>query len=302
MYSVTQTLHASKEKRTKLFSPQFPKKLKAKINLTKGRCTFTCEDDNLIERLQNRIENNENDLQAWTYSLEELAEIEDAFEADEEKKLVGKTILDIGTDCVKPLYVALKFRPDKIIGINEDLSYSYTSDIEQSCKIFAEPTQIRFYNCSLFDNGTLKRILKREKVDKGFDFVLVSKTLHHFRTGECVRKLGKKHDCKDVETEKNCIYEFKEKEIFEKLLTLGKRVVIYEYFDRGETDDDKVRGRGGYFIREEWERMFRYFLQSKYNVKFIRPEGFSLCKETLDNAFSILRRVNTICFYVESKT
>jgi hypothetical protein len=138
-------------------------------------------------------------------------------------------------------------------------------------------------------------------VDNGFDFILVSKTLHHLRTGECIRKLGNKHDCAEVETEKNCIYEFKEKEIFEKLLALGKRVIIYEFFDRSETDDDKVRGRGGYFISEEWERMFRYFLRSKYNVRFIRPEGFILKKKTLNNASSILRKVSTICFYVENK-
>jgi hypothetical protein len=258
-------------------------------------------NDSLIERLQNRIEDNENDLQTWTDSLEELAEIEDAFEVNEKGKIIDKTILDVGTDCVKPLYIALKFKPAKIMGINEDLSYSFTSDIEQGAKLFAEPTQIRFYNCSLFDKETLGRILKRENLSN-FDFVLVSKTLHHFRTGECVRKVGKKHDCEDVETEKNCIYEFKEKDVFEILLKLGNRVVIYEFFNRGERDDDKIRGRGGYFIREEWERMFEYFLRSNYTVRFVRPENFFLDKGTLTHAFFMLRRVNTLCFYVEEKS
>jgi len=53
-------------------------------------------------------------LNTWIDSLEELSEIEDAFEVDERNKLHGKTILNIGTDCVKPLYIALKFEPDKI--------------------------------------------------------------------------------------------------------------------------------------------------------------------------------------------
>jgi hypothetical protein len=258
-----------------------------------------CEDYGIIERLQKDLENYKNDLQTWTDSLEELSEIEDAFEPDEKNKLDGKTILDVGTDCVKPLYVALKFNPKKIVGINEELSYSYTSDIEQKSKLFAE-TKIRFYNCSFFDKETLDRIIKREGIlNKSFDFVLVSKTLHHFRTGECIRKQGKKHDCAEVETEKNCIYEFEEHTIFEKLLELGRRVIIYEFFDRNETDNDKIRGRGGYFIKEEWQRIFDYFRKKNYNVKFIRPEGFLLDKEKPNKVDSTLRKVDTICFYVE---
>jgi len=260
-----------------------------------------CEDNGLVERLlecEKNLENRKNDLQTWIDSLEELSEIEDAFEPDEKNKLRGKTILDIGTDCVKPLYIALKFKPDKIIGINEELSCSYTSDIEQKSKLLVE-TKIRFYNCSLFDKETLDRILKKEKMNKGFDFILVSKTLHHFRTGECIRKQGKKHDCAEVETEKNCIYGFEEHPIFEKLLELGRRVIIYEFFDRNETDNDKIRGRGGYFIKEEWQRIFDYFRKKNYNVKFIRPEGFLLDKGKPNKVDSTLRKVDTICFCVE---
>lgn len=48
--------------------------------------------------------------------------------------------------------------------------------------------------------------------NRKFDFVLVSKTLHHLRTGECIEqnRVGK-HDCKKDETEKDCIYEFDER-------------------------------------------------------------------------------------------
>jgi hypothetical protein len=257
-----------------------------------------CEDNGIIERLQKDLENRKNDLQTWTDSLEELLEIEDAFEPDEKNKLDGKTILDVGTDCVKPLYVALKFNPKKIVGINEELSYSYTSDIEQKSKLFVK-TRIKFYNCSLFDKETLDRIIKREGIlDKSFDFVLVSKTLHHLRTAKCVAKeRDEEHEC--LKTEKCCIYGFEEQVIFEKLLGLGKRVIIYEFFDPNDPDNDKIRGRGGYFAREEWQRIFDYLLSGKYKVEFIRPRQFSLNKETLNNVDSILRQVDTICFYVE---
>jgi hypothetical protein len=257
----------------------------------------TCEDKGLIEKLQKDLENHKNDLQTWTDSLEELSEIEDAFKTNGKPELDGKTILDIGTDCVKPLYIALKFKPKKIIGIDEELSYSYTSDIEQKSKLFAEETKIKFYNCSLFDKETLNRILKKEKVKNVFDFVLVSKTLHHLRTGECKRK-GKKHDCAEVETEKNCIYKFEKEVIFEKLLGLGKRVIVYEHFDPNDIDNDKIRGRGGYFITEEWMDIFEY-LSRKHKVVFIRPEPFPLKKQELDKVEAMLRRVDTICFYVE---
>jgi hypothetical protein len=78
------------------------------------------ENSDLIERLQNRLDDYKDDLDTWADALEELSEIEDAFEKG---NLDGKTILDIGTDYVKPLYIALKFKPLKIIGINEDVSY-----------------------------------------------------------------------------------------------------------------------------------------------------------------------------------
>jgi hypothetical protein len=258
-----------------------------------------CENNGLIERLQERLKHYKDDLDTWTDSLVDLSEIEDAFKRDGKPKLDGKTILDIGTDCVKPLYIALKFNPKKIVGINEEFPYSYTSDIEQKSKLFTG-TEIKFYDCSFFDKETLNRILKKEKVDKGFDFILVSKTLHHFRTGECIRKQGKKHDCAEVETEKNCIYKFEEHTIFEKLLELGRRVIIYEYFDPNKTDDDKVRGRGGYFTREEWNRIFKH-LSKTYEVKFIRPKQFQLKKEILNNVDSVLRKMDYICFYVEKQ-
>jgi len=258
---------------------------------------MTCENNGLIERLQKDLGNHKNDLQTWTDSLEELSEIEDAFITDVKSKLDGKTILDVGTDCVKPLYIALKFKPKKIIGINEELSYSYASDIEQKSKLFSD-TKIRLYNCSFFDNETFRKIREKEEIDS-FDFILVSKTLHHLRTGKCTMKeRDEKHEHQKDETEKCCVYGFEEQKIFEKLLRLGKRVIVYEtFFPQGE-DDDKIRGRGGYFTTTEWGRIFEY-LSGKYKVEFVRPERFQLNKETLNRIDSILRQVDCVCFYVE---
>lgn len=260
-----------------------------------------CKNDDLVNRLSRcdeELENLEDDLQTWTNSLEELSEIEDAFKTNGKPELDGKTVLDIGTDCVKPLYIALKFKPEKIIGISENLSvYSFASDLEQKSKLLTE-TRIRFYYCNLFDKATLNRILIEERIDKRFDFVLVSKTLHHLRTGKCKRKLDKKHNCE--ENEECCIYGFEEQMIFEKLLGLGKRVIIYEYFNASQTDNDKIRGRGGYFTTKEWRRILAY-LFGNYKVEFIRPERFQLDKETLDRVEPMLRRVDCICFYVEEK-
>jgi hypothetical protein len=247
------------------------------------------------EECEKELEKRKDDLRTWTDSLEELSEIEDAFGKG---NLDGKTILDIGTDCVKPLYIALKFKPHKIIGIDEELSYSYASDLEQKSKLFSN-TEIRFYDCSIFDNETLNRILRKEKMEKS-DFVLVSKTLHHLRTAECVAKeRDEEHEC--LEDEGCCIYGFEEQVIFEKLLGLGKRVIIYEFFDPSDTDDDKIRGRGGYFTTKEWKRIFKY-LSGRYKVEFIRPKQFNLNKETLNNVDSTLRQVDYLCFYVEERS
>jgi len=265
-----------------------------------------CENNSLLKKLSEcgkELENRNDDLQTWTDSLEELSEIEDAFEPDKRNKLHGKTILDIGTDCVKPLFIALKFEPEKIIGISEDLSvYSFASDLEQKSKLFTGKTKIRLYTCSLFDEVTLNRIKEKEGISKGkFDFVLVSKTLHHPRTGECVaKKRNRKHDCKKDETEKDCIYKFEELATFEKLLELGTRVVVYEFFDPNEEDSDKIRGRGGYFTAKELEKMFKN-LAEKYRVELIAPLRLHLDKKELGNIVATLRKVDCVCFYVEEQ-
>jgi len=251
-----------------------------------------CEEDS------KKVE--EPDWSIWTDPLEELSEIEDAFELDENGKLHGKAILDIGTDCVKPLYMALKYEPDKIVGINEDFGpYPFESDLKQKAKFFTK-TKIDFYEYSMFDDERLK-VLSIDGKKNRFHFVLLCKTLHHLRTGECVAgERGPKHRCR--EDEKCCVYEFREKEIFDRLFELGERVIVCEAFYPQEKDDDKVRGRGGYFTIKEWERIFRYLLK-KHDVKLIRPAEYSPdsrnTKVELRKIKAKLRQVDYICFYVE---
>jgi len=259
------------------------------------------KDKALKERLLTTLEELEitkNQLKFWTDSIDELSEIQDAFNtnANEKTNLNNNIIVDIGTDCIKPFYIALKFKPTMIIGIDEDL-LPFGSEIQQGSRLLTE-TKIRFYNCSLFDKQKIDKILRKERVDK-FDFALTSKTLHHLRTGQCIaKKRNKKHEC--TEDEKDCIYEFEEEKVFSKLLELGKRVVVYESFAPDEEDEDKIRGRGGYFSAKEWKRVFNYLL-SKYEVKFIRPQLFLSKDEILSNLDVILREMDTICFYIEDK-
>jgi len=257
------------------------------------------ETDQLTKRLLkclDEIDNLNDDLDTWTNSLEELSEIVDAFESEDANGLHGKTILDVGTDCVKPLYIALKFKPEKIVGINEEL-HSSASDIEQKSKLLTE-TKIHFYSCSLFDKENLKKILKTENVEK-FNYVLVSKTLHHLRTGrDCVAsRRDQEHKCR--KDEKCCIYKFKP-QVFEDLLGLGDRVIVYEAFYPHEEDDDKVRGRGGYFTVEEWKQVFEH-LSEKYDVQFIKPKKYRLGKSKMEKVKSELRKVDFACFYVQTK-
>jgi hypothetical protein len=255
------------------------------------------EDNGLVGRLldcQREIEERKDDLTSWTDSLEELAEIQDAFKTKGEYELEGKTILDVGTDCIKPLYIALKFKPNKIIGIDENLSYSYTSDIEQKSKLFTD-TKIRLYNCSLFNKGTLTRIMEKERISR-FDFVLVSKTLHHLRTEECVLK----HE--HQETEDCCVYRFDERKIFGKLLELGRRAIIYETIGRDVKDLDKTRGRGEYFTASEMARTLKYLFETyKDNFQLIRPMNPALNNEKQSKIESLLRKVDTVCFYVQEQ-
>lgn len=261
------------------------------------------ENNGLVERLlkfEKDLEDFQNDLQSWTDSLEELSEIENAFKTDGKFRIRGKKVLDVGTDCVKPLYIALKFKPNKIIGINEKLP-SVSSNLEQESRFFTKPTKIRFHNFSFFNDVMLDRILEEEGIDGKFDFVLVSKTLHHLRTGECIAKdRDPNHKHQKDETEKCCIYRFETQKIFEKLLKLGNRVIIYETFVPQESDADKVRGRGGYFTTTEWEEILTSIFK-KYTVKFITPKKCQLDNKELENMIAKLRQVDYICFYVEEQ-
>lgn len=266
---------------------------------------MSCNADDLVERLlecQKELDEYKADLRTWINCLEESSAIENAFEADERNKLRGKTILDIGTDCVKPLYIALKFEPDKIIGINENLSiYSFASDLEQKSRLLTK-TEIKLYDCNLFDKENFEKILKHEHMQKRkFDFVLTSKTLHHLRTGECIaEKRDPKHEHLEDENEECCIYKFEEQKIFTGLLELGKRVIVYECFLPQEKDDDKIRGRGGYFTINEWRQIFSHLLEN-YKVEFIKPLKFHLDEKELKKMVAKLRQVDCICFYVEAK-
>lgn len=248
------------------------------------------------ERLEKLEDNHDDD---WIIFIDELSEIEEAFGT---KELCGKTILDIGTYGIKPLYIALKYKPMKIIGINEEVD-SEAAIIEQKSKLFLK-TEIKFYDCSFFNQAKLQKIIKKEELPEekpNFDFVLVSKTLHHLRSGPCIAKgRDPEHCCNEVE--KGCIYEFNKEEIFERLLCLGKRLIVYEAFFPGEKDDDKERGRGEYFTTCEWKQIFEFLERSeKYRVKLIQPTELDLNKEGLMKMDAILRQVETLCFYVETR-
>lgn len=261
------------------------------------------EKDDLNKRLTEQLldceEEKKSDLDTWTFALKELSEIEDAFKTNENEEfdLRGKTILDIGTDAVKPLYLALKFSPSKIIGINDGL-LSIAPEIETQSKLFTK-TKIGFHDCNFFNEETLKRIWAQEGIVGKFDFVLISKTLHHLRAKECIAKeRDPEHKCS--EDEKCCIYGFDEQVVFNRLFELGKRVIVYEYFDPTETDDDKQRGQGGYFTAKEWARIFRY-LSENFEVQFIRPKRLLIDKKAFCEIAPILRQVDTLCFYLENK-
>lgn len=143
----------------------------------------------------------------------------------------------------------------------------------------------------------LKKSVKQEGIVDKFDFVIISKTLHHLRTKECIAKTrDPKHEC--TEDENCCTYGFDEQAIFKRLLELGKRVVVNEFFNSTEPDDDKERGQGGYFTANEWVRIFRY-LSENYEVQLVRPKWLQIGKNESCKIEPIVRQVDTLCFYVE---
>jgi hypothetical protein len=81
-------------------------------------CSNNEENEETFQRLLklfDEVDYLKDDLETWTDALEELSEIEEAFETNGSYDLCEKTILDVGTDAVKPLYIALKLKPKKIV-------------------------------------------------------------------------------------------------------------------------------------------------------------------------------------------
>ena len=259
------------------------------------------EKDNLNRKLtekhlelEEEIATLKDETKIWTDAITELSDLEDAFKTNGKIEMQGKTVLDVGTDSVKPLYLAMKYKPTKIIGINECGFRTFELEIESGSKSLTE-TEIRLYNCSLFDDVALNRIREKEGISGKFNFVLVSKTLHHLRTDECVEK----HECQ--EDEECCKYGFNAEFVFEKLLSFGERVIIYDPIKTDE-DLDKTRGRGENFTKNELLPVFKYLSENeKLKVKFIRPQMFDLDKTTLDRVEPMLRQVEPLCFYLENK-
>jgi len=245
-----------------------------------------------VERGECEAESEEEDWELWTNPLEELGDMVDVFEAS---KLKGKTVLDVGTDCVKPLYIALKYEPHKIIGITLNKP-RFAGNIAEDSSLLTK-TEIHFYTCDFLDDDKLAKILKKVNIEGKFDFILVSKTLHHLRTGKCrASERGGEH--KYRKDEKYCIYEFKKEEIFERFFQYGEKVIVYEWYDPNATDDDKVRGKGGHFTIAEWNEILTY-LSTNYRVELFKPKRCHLTDKELGNAMEEIRLRDDICFCVE---
>jgi len=252
----------------------------------------TCESKGKEDWEEESEEENWEDWELWTNPIEELGDIVDVFEIE---GLKGKTILDVGTDCVKPLYIALKYEPHKIIGITLDKP-RFAGNIAEDSRLLTK-TEIHFFVCDFFDDAKLAKILKKANINGKFDSILISKTLHHLRTGKCIaRERGGKHNHR--EDEKCCIYEFKEEEIFERFFKYGEKVIVYEWFDPNEKDNDKIRGKGGYFTMTEWNDVLTY-LCTNYRVELFRPERYHLTMKKLGETMEKLNRGDCICFCVE---
>jgi len=67
-----------------------------------------------------------------------------------------------------------------------------------------------------------------------------------------------------------------------------------------QKDEDKVRGRGGYFTVKEWRQIFSH-LSKNYRVEFFKPLRCQLSEKELENMIAKLRQVDYVCFYVETK-
>ena len=252
---------------------------------SKGDEKEDCEKESEEEELDEGWE-------IWTDPLEELGDMIDVFKVN---KLRNKTVLDVGTNGVKPLYIALKYKPHKIIGITLE-KYRFTSAIAEDSRFLVE-TEMHFHTGNFLNNIDLARIKEKENIEDTFDFILISKTLHHLRTGECVAKIRRcNHTC-IRQDEKFCVYKFEEKEIFERFFKYGKKVIVYEYFEPDKKDPDKSRGKGGHFTIPELRRILTH-LSSNYKVELFKPLRRHLVENEMEEVMRELKNGSAICFSV----
>jgi hypothetical protein len=77
-------------------------------------------------------------------------------------------------------------------------------------------------------------------------------------------------------------------------------VIVYEWYDPPEKDDDKIRGRGGYFTTIEWHRMLKH-LSRTYSIELFRPLRCHLTENKWKKVKAKLIEVDEICFCVKEK-
>ncbi|MHA1380933.1 MAG: hypothetical protein ACTSRG_21410 [Candidatus Helarchaeota archaeon] len=126
-----------------------------------------------------------------------------------------------------------------------------------------------------FING-LKTKLKEKEVEIPFDLLIISKTLHHLRTGKCIIQEEKKkwHFKKHMK-----IFEFEPEKII-KLFKLAKFTLIWEHIEPNESDHD-IEDNGGNFTREEFKNFIKNLKVNNFTIDLISPECINDIDESI---------------------
>jgi len=187
-----------------------------------------------------------------------------------------KTLLDIGAFGIFAILVALIFKLERVIAIDQIGFHSDFYELKEGlANFFDNRDAVQLikadarYVKSLCENKVyFKNELKEIKELEPFHIVIMSKILHHLRTGKC--KIHEKEKlCQ--QNPKQCLFKFQPKDII-KLFLLGKQIIIWDIIALNEIDVDKDQtGIGGHLTREELWDLITTLKEVNHEIEFFEP-------------------------------
>lgn len=231
----------------------------------------------------------ENKLDPWADTMEKLIKWQAILNGDSIKRICNIG----GWGYLSTLYCMIK-TVDCAVVISQEISEDIFKIRDEIYPYFRGNSNTRKKNIlhlieadarykeGLKDILTERLSITEKELKKYFNLLIISKTLHHLRSGKCQvhrkspNKKGINVEC--IKDPDSCVFEFKT-DVLYNLVSYGEKTLIWELIEPNFVDTDKEDGVGGHLTRREFWEILRDLDTKGYIIEFffppIKPLDFS---------------------------